>query len=449
MFSKLLVANRGEIALRIIRACRELEIATVAVYSKADKDSLHVELADEAVCIGPNPSAQSYLNMASIIMAAKATGAEAIHPGYGFLAENAEFASKCIEEGLTFVGPSPEAINLMGAKAVARDTVSAAGVPVVPGSNGLVNSLEEAIEVARQIGYPVMIKAAAGGGGKGMRVAYNEEELKKGYQTARGEAGAAFGNSDVYLEKFIRQPRHVEVQILGDSFGNVFSLGERDCSLQRRNQKLLEESPSPAVNPELRLHMGNSAVKAAMAANYFSAGTVEFLLDTEGNFYFMEMNTRIQVEHPVTEMVTGTDLIKEQIKIAAGEPLTLSQDDVRVRGWSMECRINAEDPENDFRPCPGTITRFHAPGGNGVRVDSAVYSGYYIPPFYDSLIAKLVVWAPSRDEAIQRMKRALLEMKIEGISTTIPFHLKVLDNPFFRKGQVYTDFIQTRMLEHS
>lgn len=449
MFSKLLVANRGEIALRIIRACRELEIATVAVYSKADKDSLHVELADEAVCIGPNPSAQSYLNMASIIMAAKATGAEAIHPGYGFLAENAEFASKCIEEGLTFVGPSPEAINLMGAKAVARDTVSAAGVPVVPGSNGLVNSLEEAIEIARQIGYPVMIKAAAGGGGKGMRVAYNEEELKKGYQTARGEAGAAFGNSDVYLEKFIRQPRHVEVQILGDSFGNVISLGERDCSLQRRNQKLLEESPSPAVNPELRLHMGNSAVKAAMAANYFSAGTVEFLLDTEGNFYFMEMNTRIQVEHPVTEMVTGTDLIKEQIKIAAGEPLTLSQDDVRVRGWSMECRINAEDPENDFRPCPGTITRFHAPGGNGVRVDSAVYSGYYIPPFYDSLIAKLVVWAPSRDEAIQRMKRALLEMKIEGISTTIPFHLKVLDNPFFRKGQVYTDFIQTRMLEHS
>jgi len=449
MFSKLLVANRGEIALRIIRACRELEIATVAVYSKADKDSLHVELADEAVCIGPNPSAQSYLNMASIIMAAKATGAEAIHPGYGFLAENAEFASKCIEEGLTFVGPSPEAINLMGAKAVARDTVSAAGVPVVPGSNGLVNSLEEAIEIARQIGYPVMIKAAAGGGGKGMRVAYNEEELKKGYQTARGEAGAAFGNSDVYLEKFIRQPRHVEVQILGDSFGNVISLGERDCSLQRRNQKLLEESPSPAVNPELRLHMGNSAVKAAMAANYFSAGTVEFLLDTEGNFYFMEMNTRIQVEHPVTEMVTGTDLIKEQIKIAAGEPLTLSQDDVQVRGWSMECRINAEDPENDFRPCPGTITRFHAPGGNGVRVDSAVYSGYYIPPFYDSLIAKLVVWAPSRDEAIQRMKRALLEMKIEGISTTIPFHLKVLDNPFFRKGQVYTDFIQTRMLEHS
>lgn len=449
MFAKLLIANRGEIAVRIIRACRELGIATVAVYSQCDKASLHVELADEAVCIGPNPSAQSYLNMASIIMAAKATGADAIHPGYGFLAENAEFARLCIKEGLVFVGPSPEAINLMGSKSIARDTVSAAGVPVVPGSEGLVNNVEEAMEIASQIGYPVMIKAAAGGGGKGMRVAFDEEELKKGYQTARGEAGVAFGNSDVYLEKYIQKPRHVEVQILGDNFGNVIFLGERDCSLQRRNQKLLEEAPSPAVNPELRMRMGESAVRAAKAANYCSAGTVEFLLDQDDSFYFMEMNTRIQVEHPVTEMVTGIDLIKEQIKIAAGEPLQIRQEEVQVRGWAMECRINAEDPENGFRPCPGTITRYHAPGGNGVRIDSAVYAGYYIPPFYDSLIGKLIVWAPSREEAIQRMWRALLELKIEGIKTTVPFHLKVLDNPYFRNGQVFTDFIQTRMAEDS
>lgn len=449
MFSKLLVANRGEIAVRIIRACKELGIATVAVYSQCDKQALHVELADEAVCIGPNPSSQSYLSMDNIIMAAKAKGAEAIHPGYGFLAENAEFAERCLKESIVFVGPSPESIRLMGAKATARDTMAGAAVPVVPGSKGLISSVEEAAQVAADIGYPVMIKAAAGGGGKGMRVAYNEEELFKGYQTARGEAGAAFGNSDLYLEKFIEEPRHVEIQILGDTFGNVVYLGERDCSLQRRNQKLLEEAPSPAVNPGLRERIGSSAVKAAEAVNYFSAGTVEFLLDKDENFYFMEMNTRIQVEHPVTEMVTGIDLIQEQIRIAAGEPLKFSQEDIEVKGWAIECRINAEDPDKDFRPCPGTITRYHAPGGNGVRVDSALYTGYSIPPFYDSMIGKLIVWAPTREEAIQRMKRCLQELKIDGVSTTASFHLKVLDNPFFRKGEVYTNFIETRMKDRS
>ena len=335
----------------------------------------------------------------------------------------------------------------MGAKSAARDTMVAAGVPVVPGSKGLLKSEEEAVKVAEEIGYPVMIKAAAGGGGKGMRVAFNEEELYKGYQTARGEAATAFGNSDLYLEKFIEEPRHVEIQILADSFGNVVYLGERDCSIQRRNQKLLEESPSPAVDQSLREKMGEAAVKAALAANYNSAGTVEFLLDKNGDFYFMEMNTRIQVEHPVTEMVTGVDLIKQQIRIAAGEPLPFEQEDIQVRGWAIECRINAEDPEKGFWPCPGTITAFHAPGGNGVRIDSALYSGYTIPPFYDSLICKLIVWAPIREEAIQRMKRCLLEMKIEGVSTTSSFHLKVLDNPYFKKGEVFTNFIETRMSE--
>ncbi|MGI6554044.1 MAG: acetyl-CoA carboxylase biotin carboxylase subunit [Bacillota bacterium] len=446
MFSKLLIANRGEIAVRIIRACQELGIATVAVYSQCDKEALHVELADEAVCIGPNPSSQSYLNMDNILMAARTKGVDAIHPGYGFLAENDVFAEKCEQEGYVFVGPSPEAIRLMGAKAAARETMVSAGVPVVPGSQGLVGSAAEAAALAEKIGYPVMIKAAAGGGGKGMRVAYNEEEVIKGYQTARGEAGAAFGNSDLYLEKFIQKPRHVEIQILADKFGNVIYLGERDCSLQRRNQKLLEESPSPAVDPDLRRRMGECAVKAAKAANYCSAGTVEFLLDKDKNFYFMEMNTRIQVEHPVTEMVTGIDLIKEQIRIASGEPLRLKQEDVQVRGWAIECRINAEDPDKGFRPCPGTITRYHAPGGNGVRVDTAIYAGYSIPPFYDSMIAKLIVWAPTREEAVQRMKRCLQELKIEGVSTTASFHLKVLDNPFFNKGEVFTNFIETHMV---
>lgn len=445
MFSKLLVANRGEIAVRIIRACKEMGIPTIAVYSQVDKDALHVKLADEAVCIGPNPSAQSYLNMDNILMAAKGKGAGAIHPGYGFLAENADFAQRCEQEGFTFVGPSPNAIRLMGAKAVARDTMAAAGVPIVPGSDGLIDSVEEAGEIAEQIGYPVMIKAAAGGGGKGMRVAFNQEELVKGYQTARSEAGAAFGNSDLYLEKFIEEPRHVEIQIIADTFGNAVYLGERDCSIQRRNQKLLEESPSPAVNQSLRDMMGDAAIKAAHAANYHSVGTVEFLLDKNDHFYFMEMNTRIQVEHPVTEMVTGIDLIKEQIRVASGEPLGFKQEDVEVRGWAIECRINAEDPDKNFRPCPGTVTKFHAPGGNGVRIDSALYTGYSIPPFYDSMICKVIVWAPTRDEAIERMKRCLSELEIEGVSTTASFHLKVLDNPFFKKGQVFTNFIETRM----
>jgi len=445
MFSKILIANRGEIALRILRACRELDISTVAVYSRADREALHVQMADEAICIGPNSSAESYLNISNIIMAAKASGADAIHPGYGFLAENAEFARKCAESDITFIGPSPEAIELMGAKATARETMSRAGVPVVPGSEGIVPNSQKAIEIAETLDYPVMVKAAAGGGGRGMRVAHNKSELKKSFQTAMREAEAAFGNSELYLEKYIEEPRHVEIQILADTHGNVIHLGERDCSLQRRNQKLLEEAPSPAMTEELREKIGNAAIKAAKAVNYYSAGTVEFLLDKNNNFYFMEMNTRIQVEHPVTEMVTGIDLIKEQIKIASGQKLSIGQDDVEIRGWSIECRINAEDPHNDFKPSPGRIGKYYAPGGNGVRVDSAVYSGYEIPPFYDSMIGKLIVWAPTREEAIQRMKSALTEYVIEGIKTTIPFHLKVLDNAFFRRGEVYTNFIQRRM----
>ena len=445
MFSKILIANRGEIALRIIRACKELGVATVAVYSQCDEDALHVKMADESVCVGPNQSAQSYLSMSNIIMAAKGTGVDAVHPGYGFLAENSEFVRRCIEEGLVFIGPSPEAIDLMGAKATARETMRKAGVPVVPGSEGVIHNSSEAMEVADEIGYPVMVKAAAGGGGKGMRVAHNQKDLKGSFQTAQREAEAAFGNAQVYIEKYIEEPRHVEIQLMADSFGNVIHLGERDCSLQRRNQKLLEESPSPAVSEELRQRMGKDAVKAADAVGYLGAGTVEFLLDKNNKYYFMEMNTRIQVEHPVTEMVTGIDLVKEQIKVASGEALTYKQEDVIVRGWAMECRVNAEDPENEFRPSPGKIIDYLPPGGNGVRVDSAVYSGYTIPPFYDSMIGKLIVWAPSREEAVQRMRSALSEYIIRGIKTTIPFHLEVLDNAFFRRGEVYTNFIQRRM----
>ncbi|HBT20439.1 MAG TPA: acetyl-CoA carboxylase biotin carboxylase subunit [Peptococcaceae bacterium] len=445
MFKKVLIANRGEIALRIIRACRELDIATVAVYSTADKDALHVQLADEAICIGPSQSIKSYLNIPNIIMAAKASGAEAIHPGYGFLAENSEFAKACADNDIVFIGPSPKTIELMGEKAKARETVKQAGVPVVPGSEGIVSNSKEAALIADKLGYPVMIKATAGGGGRGMRVAYSESELIKNFQTAQREAESAFGNPQLYIEKYIEEPRHVEVQIIGDTYGNVVHLGERDCSLQRRNQKLLEEAPSPAVNEELRTRMGEAAVKAAKAVDYYSAGTVEFLLDKNGNFYFMEMNTRIQVEHPVTEMVTGIDLVKEQIRIASGEKLSFTQEDVSIRGWSIECRINAEDPENDFKPSPGKIQKYHAPGGNGVRVDSAVFAGYEIPPYYDSLIGKLIVWAPTREEAIQRMKSALKEYIIQGIKTTIPFHLKVLDNVYFKRGEVYTNFIQRRL----
>jgi len=447
VFRKVLIANRGEIAVRIIRACRELEIETVAVFSEADRDALHVKLADEAVCIGPPPAGRSYLNIPNIIAAAQVTGADAVHPGYGFLAENAYFAEMCATSGLTFIGPSPRAIQLMGDKARARNTMLQAGVPVVPGSEGVVGKVEEALDIAREIGYPVLVKAAAGGGGRGMRVAQNPAELRQAVQTARQEAEAAFGNAQIYLEKYIEEPRHVEFQILGDTHGNIIHVGERDCSLQRRHQKILEEAPSPALTPELRRAMGEVAIRAAAAAEYFSAGTVEFLLDKHGNYYFIEMNTRIQVEHPVTEEVTGIDLVKEQILIAAGEKLSCRQEDVQIRGHALECRINAEDPARNFRPSPGRVQRFHPPGGFGVRVDTALYPGYEIPPYYDSLIAKVIVWAPSRQEAIARMRGALREMVVEGVTTTIPFHLKIMDNAFFRRGEVYTNFIQRRLLE--
>jgi acetyl-CoA carboxylase, biotin carboxylase subunit len=446
MFKKILIANRGEIALRIIRACREMDIETVAVFSEADRDALHVRAADQAVCIGPHATAKSYLNIPNIISAAELTGVDAIHPGYGFLSENARFAEICEASGITFIGPSPRAIEIMGDKATARKTMIDAGVPVVPGSKDVINDLDAAAELAEEIGYPVMIKASAGGGGKGMRIAQNPKELVKSIQAAQAEAQAAFGNPEIYLEKYVEEPRHIEFQILADKQGNVIHLGERDCSLQRRNQKLLEEAPSSALTPELRQAMGDAAIKAAHAADYSSAGTIEFLLDKHGKFYFIEMNTRIQVEHPVTELITGIDLVKEQIRIAAGERLELKQEDVQIRGWAIECRINAENPEKNFMPSPGLIEFYHVPGGPGVRVDSAAYQGYTIPPYYDSMVGKLIVWGANREEAIQRMKRALEEFIIEGIHTTIPFHLKVLDNAFFRRGEVYTNFIQRRIL---
>jgi acetyl-CoA carboxylase, biotin carboxylase subunit len=446
MFKKILIANRGEIALRVIRACRELDIETVAVFSEGDREALHVKAADEAVCVGPVASAKSYLNIPNIISAAELTGVDAIHPGYGFLSENARFAEICESCGITFIGPSPEAIETMGDKAIARKTMIESGVPVVPGSKDIIKDEKAAEAVAESIGYPVLIKASAGGGGKGMRVAQNVKELSKSIQAAQSEAQAAFGNSDVYLEKYVEEPRHIEIQILADKYGEVVHLGERDCSLQRRHQKLLEESPSSALSPELRAQMGAVAVKAAKSANYSNAGTIEFLLDRHGNFYFIEMNTRIQVEHPVTELVTGLDLVKEQIRIAAGEPLGYTQEDIEIRGWAIECRINAEDPEKNFMPSPGTLKIYHAPGGPGVRVDSAAYQGYAVSPYYDSMVGKLIVWGATRQEAIQRMKRALEEFVIEGIHTTIPFHLKVLENAFYRRGEVYTNFIQRRIL---
>ncbi len=445
MFNKVLIANRGEIAVRIIRACRELNIPTVAVYSTADRDSMHVMLADEAICIGEAVANQSYLNIANIISAAKNTGADAIHPGYGFLAENPYFAELCRTHDIKFVGPASGVIEMMGDKVQAREIARKAGVPLVPGSEGAVKSFQDAREVADSIGYPVMIKASAGGGGKGMRLAHNASLLKEALETARMEAGAAFGNDEVYIEKYIEEPRHIEIQVLADEYGHVVHLGERDCSLQRRNQKLLEESPSTLLDEELRSHMGAVAVELARTAGYTSAGTVEFLVDKNRNFYFIEMNTRVQVEHPVTELVTGIDIVKEQIKIAAGIPLKVQQKDIVLNGWAMECRINAEDPDHDFQPCPGTVTCYYQPGGPGVRVDSSVYAGYTITPFYDSMVAKLIVWGADRDEAIARMKRALNEFIIEGVKTTIPFHLKVLDNAFFQKGEVYTNFIQRRM----
>ena len=445
MFSKVLIANRGEIAVRIIRACRELGIATVAVYSKADQDSLHVAMADQAICIGSAPASQSYLNISNIIAAAMNTGAEAIHPGYGFLAENAYFAELCETNNIKFIGPKSNVIEMMGDKVKARELVSREGVPLVPGSPGAVTSFQEAAEIADSIGYPVMIKASAGGGGKGMRLAHSRVTLQDSLNMAKMEAKGAFGNDEVYIEKYIEEPRHIEFQILGDEYGNMIHLGERDCSLQRRNQKLLEESPSCLLDPELREKMGAIAIKAARAAKYSSAGTIEFLVDKDKNFYFIEMNTRIQVEHPVTEMVTGIDIVKEQICIAAGEKLSIAQADVKVNGWAIECRINAEDPDNDFMPSPGLITEYWCPGGPGVRVDSSAYSGYTISPFYDSMIAKLIVWGRTREEARLRMRRALLEFKVGNIHTTIPFHLKVMDNAFFQKGEVYTNFIQRRM----
>ncbi|MGE1105819.1 acetyl-CoA carboxylase biotin carboxylase subunit [Bacillus wiedmannii] len=447
MIKKVLIANRGEIAVRIIRACKEMDIETVAIYSEADKESLHVQIADEAYCVGPTISKESYLNLTNIISVAKLTGCDAIHPGYGFLAENADFAELCRECNLIFIGPSPEAISKMGTKDVARDTMKEAGVPIVPGSQGIIKNTEEAIELANQIGYPVIIKATAGGGGKGIRVARHEEELVKGIQITQQEASTAFGNPGVYLEKYVEDFRHVEIQIMADTHGNAIHLGERDCTIQRRLQKLLEESPSPALDENVRKQMGDAAVKAAVAVDYTGAGTVEFIYEYRTkSFYFMEMNTRIQVEHPVTEMVTGMDLIKEQIRVASGEKLSLQQEEVQFNGWAIECRINAENPVKKFMPSPGKVEMYLPPGGFGIRVDSAVYPGYSIPPFYDSMVAKLIVHGKTREEAIAKMKRALSEFVIEGVHTTIPFHLQLLDHPDFVKGEFNTKFLEEHEL---
>lgn len=443
MIKKLLIANRGEIAVRIIRACREMGIESVAVYSEADKESLHVQLADEAYCIGPTASKDSYLNFTNIISVAKLTDCDAIHPGYGFLAENADFAELCRECNIIFVGPTPEAITKMGTKDIARETMKEAGVPIVPGSQGIIKDIDEAIELANKIEYPVIIKATAGGGGKGIRVAKDESELVKGINITQQEAQTAFGNPGVYIEKYIEDFRHVEIQVLADTYGNVVHLGERDCSIQRRLQKLLEETPSPALDGETRDEMGEAAVKAAKAVDYTGAGTIEFIYDYQNRkFYFMEMNTRIQVEHPVTEMVTDVDLIKEQIKVASGEKLGFTQKDVTFNGWSIECRINAENPEKNFMPSAGRITMYLPPGGLGVRVDSAAYPGYMIPPYYDSMIAKVITYGHTREEAIARMKRALSEFVIEGVHTTIPFHLKLLNHEKFVEGQFNTKFLE-------
>ena len=441
MFNKILIANRGEIALRIIRTCREMGIKTVAVYSTADKDSLHVKFADEAVCIGKPKGVDSYLNIPHIMAAAEITNADAIHPGYGFLAENAKFAQICADHSIKFIGPTPEMINKMGDKITAKDTMIKAGVPVVPGGKGLLESVEEAKTLAKEIGYPVILKATAGGGGKGMRVVWNEEEIEKAYTSARQEAAAAFKNDGVYMEKFVEEPRHIEIQVAGDQYGTVCHMSERDCSIQRRHQKLVEESPSPFMTPELRKKMGEAAIKAAAAINYESVGTVEFLVDKHRNFYFMEMNTRIQVEHCVTEEVINFDLIKEQIKIAMGEKISGRNYEPQMH--AIECRINAEDPYNDFRPSPGKITVLHTPGGHGVRVDSHVYAGYVIPPYYDSMIGKLITVAQTREEAIDTMYRALSEYVIEGVKTTIPFHLQLMQNEDFRKGNFTTKFLET------
>ncbi|HYG15568.1 MAG TPA: acetyl-CoA carboxylase biotin carboxylase subunit [Bacteroidia bacterium] len=441
MFKKILIANRGEIALRIIRTCKEMGIKTVAVYSTADRESLHVRFADEAVCIGPAPSPQSYLSMPNIIAAAEITNADAIHPGYGFLSENAKFSSICRDHGIKFIGASPEMINAMGDKSNAKDTMKKAGVPTIPGSEGLLKDFKEGVKVAKEIGYPVILKATAGGGGRGMRIIWSDEEFENAWNSARQEAGAAFGNDGVYLEKYIEEPRHIEIQVAGDQYGKVCHLSERDCSVQRRHQKLIEESPSPFVTPELREKMGEAAIAAAASINYEGVGTIEFLVDKHRNFYFMEMNTRIQVEHPVTEEVINYDLIKEQILIAAGVPI--SGKSYYPQKHAMECRINAEDPYNNFRPSPGKILHLHKPGGHGVRVDSHIYAGYVIPPNYDSMIAKLIVSAQTREETIVKMERALSEFVIEGIETTIPLQLQIMKDKDFREGNFTTAFMNT------
>ena len=445
MFKKILIANRGEIALRIIRTCKEMGIHTVAVYSTADKDSLHLRFADEAVCIGPPPSRDSYLNIPSIISAAEITNADAIHPGYGFLSENSKFSSICAEHNIKFIGATPDQIDAMGDKANAKDTMKKAGVPTIPGSDGLLDSVKDGLKIAKKIGYPVILKATAGGGGRGMRIVWKPEELEDAWNSARTEAGAAFGNDGLYLEKYVEDPRHIEIQIAGDQYGRACHLSERDCSIQRRHQKLIEETPSPFMTDKLRKTMGDAAIKAALAVKYEGVGTVEFLVDKHRNFYFMEMNTRIQVEHPITEEVINYDLIKEQIKIAAGEKIT-GKNYFPVM-HAIECRINAEDPYNNFRPAPGRITTLHVPGGHGVRVDSHIYAGYSIPPNYDSMVAKLITMAQTREEAINTMERALSEFVVEGVKTTIPFHQQLMQNKDFRKGNYTTKFMESFKLK--
>lgn len=442
MLKKILIANRGEIAVRIIRACQEMGIATVAVYSEIDRDAMHTQIADEAVCIGPAKSQDSYLNMQNIISATVLTGAQAIHPGFGFLSENSKFAKMCEECNIIFIGPNAETIDNMGNKAKARELMINAGIPVIPGTKGAVDGLEDALKQAVKIGFPVMIKASAGGGGRGIRIVNEKKEFKKAFETAQTESRVAFGDDTMYIEKFIEDPRHVEFQILGDDFGNILYLGERDCSIQRRNQKVIEEAPSPVMTETLRKKMGETAVKAARAVNYKNAGTIEFLLDKHGDFYFMEMNTRIQVEHPITEMVTGTDLLKEQIKISSGNEISFKQEDIKISGHAIECRINAENPEKGFRPSPGEIKALNFPGGLGIRIDSAVFQGYVIPPTYDSMIAKLIVYGKDRDEALSKMRRALGEFVIEGVDTNIDFQYKILNNEAFIKGEYNTSFIK-------
>ena len=442
MIRKVLIANRGEIAVRIIRACREMGILTVAVYSEADREALHAQLADEAVCIGPAPSKDSYLNMERILSAALVTGADAVHPGFGFLSENSKFAELCEQCNITFIGPDSKVIASLGNKQVARNTMMAAGVPVIPGSKEPVYDAKTGAELAREIGYPVIIKAALGGGGKGMRTAWTPEEFESAFQTAQKETEMAFADSTMYIEHFVENPRHIEFQILADKYGNVIHLGERDCSIQRNHQKLIEESPSVALSDELRKKMGDAAVKAAKAAGYENAGTIEFLLEKSGNFYFMEMNTRIQVEHPVTEWVTGVDLVKEQIRIASGQKLSYTQEDIRLTGHAIECRINAENPEKGFRPSPGTITDMYLPGGKGIRIDSAIYSGYTIPPYYDSMVAKLIVWAKNRQEAIRKMQSALGEVIIEGIDTNVDYQYGIVNHPDYIEGNIDIEFIE-------